>query len=173
MNKSIVFLFVLVILMVFSCTQKSETPEETKARIQQESADVREVIENYNANLNRWYASGDIDSVVTVFAEDARMMPSNFPAIEGREAIRGFWKQAMTLGQWNFNLETVSVIANGSIAVELGRYTLKFTPGEEAPPGMNGYEDIGDYVCYWRLEDDGKWRIVYDIPSSDLPVNNE
>jgi hypothetical protein len=91
MNKSIAFLLVLVILMVFSCTQKSETPEETKARIQQESADVREVIENHNANLNRWYASGDIDSVVTVFAEDARMMSSNFPAIEGDNGIL-IWK---------------------------------------------------------------------------------
>ena len=113
MNKSIAFLLVLVILMVFSCTQKSETPEETKARIQQESADVREVIENHNANLNRWYASGDIDSVVTVFTEDARMMPPNGPTIEGREAIRGFWEQAVTWGQWDFNLNTVSVVANG------------------------------------------------------------
>ena len=167
-GKFSVVLLGLVLLMVFSCTQKSETPEETKARIQQESTEVREVIENHNASLNRWYASGDIDSVVTVFAEDARVMPSNAPAVEGREAIRGFWKQGMTLGQWNFNLETVSVIANGSIAVELGRYTLQIEAEQELPPGIKAY-DSGDYVCYWRLEDDGKWRIVYDIPSSDQP----
>ncbi|MGD9346464.1 MAG: nuclear transport factor 2 family protein [Candidatus Aminicenantes bacterium] len=167
-GKFLVVLLGLVFLTVFSCTQKSETPEEAKARIQQESAEVREVIESHNANLNRWYASGDIDSVVTVFAEDARVMPSNAPAIEGREAIRGFWTQAMTLGQWNFNLETVSVIANGSIAVELGRYTYQIEAKQEFPPGIKA-NDSGDYVCYWRLEDDGKWRIVYDIPSSDLP----
>ena len=168
-GKFLVVLLGLVLLMVVSCAQKSETPEETKARIQKESADVLKVIENHNANLNRWYAAGDIDSVVTVFAEEARQVGLNAPAIEGREAIRKYWKQAVTWGQWNFNLETVSVLANGPIAVELGRYMLKFTPGEEAPPGMNGFEDIGDYACYWRLEDDGKWRIVYDIPSSDLP----
>ncbi len=168
MKKSIAFLLVLVILTVFSCTQKSETPEETKVRIQQESAEVREVIENHNVSLNRWYASGDIDSVVTVFADDARVMPSNFPAIEGREAVREFWKQAMTLGQWNFNLETVSVIANGPIAVELGRYTVQIEAKQELPPGIKSY-DSGDYVCYWRLEDDGKWRVVYDILSSDQP----
>jgi len=98
-GKSLVLLFGLANLTVFSCTQKSETAEETKARIQKESADVREVIESHNADLCRWYASGDIDSVVSVFAEDARQMPPNGPTIEGREAMRGFWKQAVTLGE--------------------------------------------------------------------------
>ena len=168
MKKSWTFFIMVIILAGFACTQKSETPEETKARIQQESAEVRKVIEAHNADLCRWYASGDIDSVVTVFAEDARLMPPNVPAIEGREAVREFWKQAVTLGQWNFSLETVSVIANGPIAVELGRYTVQINARQELPPGIKAY-DSGDYVCYWRLEEDGKWRIVYDIPSSDQP----
>lgn len=168
MKKLLAFFIVVSILAGCACTQKLETPEETKARIQQESAEVRKVIEAHNADLCRWYASGDIDSVVTVFAEDARLMPSNVPAIEGREAVREFWKQAVTLGQWNFSLETVSVIANGPIAVELGRYTVQINARQELPPRIKAY-DSGDYVCYWRLEEDGKWRIVYDIPSSDQP----
>ena len=168
MKKLVAFFIVVSILAGFSCTQKSETPEETKARIRQESEEVRKVIEANNEDLGRWYASGDIDSVVTVFAEDARQGAPNAPAIEGREAMREFWKQAVTWGQWNFSLKTVSVIANGPIAVELGRYTVQFTAGPEAPPGIKSY-DSGDYVCYWRLEEDGKWKIVYDIPSSDQP----
>ena len=81
MKKLLAFFIVVSILAGCACTQKSETPEETKARIQQESAEVRKVIEAYNADVCRWYASGDIDSVVTVFAEDARQMPPNGPSI--------------------------------------------------------------------------------------------
>ena len=170
MKKILASLTVVSILAGWACTQKSESPEETKTRIQQESADVRKVIEAINADLGRWYATGDIDSVATVFAEDARQMPPNGAAIEGREAMRAFWKQAVSWGIWNFNLKTVSVIANGPIAVELGRYSLKFTPGPDVPSGMTGYEDTGNYVCYWRLSDDGKWRVVYDIANRDQPL---
>lgn len=148
---------------------KSETSEETKARIKRESEEVRKVIESHNANLERWYAVGDIDSVATVFAEDGRQIPPNGVTHVGREAIREFWKQAVTWGKWNFSLKTVSVEANGPLAVELGRYTLNFTPGLETPPGVTAIADTGNYVCYWRLEN-GKWLIVLDIANRDQPL---
>jgi ketosteroid isomerase-like protein len=147
-----------------------DTLEEAEARVQQESAEVRKVIEAYNADLGRYYASGNIDSVMSVFAEDAHQMAPNGPALEGREKMRAFWKQAVSWGQWNFALTTVSVTANTPLAIELGRYKLEFTPSQAAPPGMKASVDTGNYVCYWRLEDDGKWRIVYDIATSDQPI---
>jgi len=147
-----------------------ETLEEAKARVQQESAEVRKVIEGYNADLGRYYASGDVDSIMSIFAEDARQMPPNGPALEGREQMRAFWKQAVSWGQWNFALTTVSVTAKTPLAIELGRYRLQFTPGQAAPPGMKASDDTGNYVCYWRLDEDGKWRVVYDIATSDQPI---
>jgi len=137
------------------------------------SADVRKVIEAYNADLGRYYASGDVDSIMSFFAEDARQMPPNGPALEGREKMRAFWKQAVSWGRWNFALTTVSVTANPPLAVELGRYKLQFTPGQAAPPGMKASVDTGNYVCYWRLDNDGKWRVVYDIATSDMNAQAE
>jgi ketosteroid isomerase-like protein len=168
--KKCLFALILVFVFLCSCGPKTETAVATKARIQQESKELRKVIEAYNADLGRYYASGDIDSIMSIFAEDARQMAPNAPALEGREKMRAFWKLAVSEGKWNFALTTVSVVANGPLAVELGKYQVQFTPGPAAPSGMKASADTGNYVCYWRLDDDGKWRIVYDIATTDQPV---
>ena len=136
----------------------------------QEVDDVRRIIERHNADLERWYAAGQIDSVASVFAEDAWQMPPNSPALVGREAIRGYWNRAVEWGEWEFTLETRSVSVRGPMAVERGRYVLSFSPGPDAPPGMAAFDDHGNYLVHWRLEEDGEWRIVADAPVSEVPL---
>lgn len=139
----------------------------------QEAADVREIIEEHNEDLERWYAEGRIDSVAPVFAEDAWQMPPNNPPLIGREAIREFWSQAVEWGQWDFTLETQDVAVSAPMAVERGTYVLAFSPGPNAPPEMDAFEDRGNYLVHWRLEDDGVWRIVADAPVSEIPLRGE
>ena len=137
----------------------------------QDSAEVRRVIERHNSDAARWYASGDIDSIASLFAEDAWQMPPNSPALVGRDAIRGFWSQAVKWGKWEFSLQTQEVIVSGPLAVERGKYTLKFVAGPGAPPGMASFQDRGNYLVHWRRERDGEWRAVGDAPVSELPIS--
>src|SRR5712691_3916322 len=123
-----------------------------------------------NADAMRWYAAGDIDSVAAIFAEDAVQMPPNSPPLVGRAAIRQFWRQAVEWGKWEFTLQAVDVSVSGPMAVERGKYALKFSAGPAAPPGMNSFVDHGSYLVHWRHEPDGRWRAVSDAPVSEVPL---
>jgi uncharacterized protein (TIGR02246 family) len=137
----------------------------------QSNGGVRETIERANKNAAHWYADGDIDSVVSIFAVDAWQMPPNNHPLVGREAIRAFWRQAVQWGKWEFTLEAQQVDVSGPIAVERGKYVLKFTAGPGAPPGMGSVEDRGNYLVEWRHEADDQWRVVADAPVSELPLH--
>lgn len=130
-------------------------------------ADVREVIDTHNANIERWYVAGHADSIASVFAEDGWQMPPNAPPLVGRDSVRAFWANATRWGRWEFDLQSRDVITEGSLAVERGKFTLRFTPGSQAP--MPAFEDRGNYVVLWRRDTDGEWRIVWDAPVSEMP----
>ena len=131
---------------------------------------VREAIVRNNANAVRWYAAGDAESLAGMCAEGAWQMPPNQLPLKGREAIRQFWRQAFQWGKWDFTLETQDVDVSGPLAVERGKYVVRFTAGSGAPPGMASFEDRGNYLVHWRHEADGQWRAVGDAPVSELPL---
>jgi ketosteroid isomerase-like protein len=131
---------------------------------------VRDAVVRNNANAVRWYAVGDAESLAGMCAEDVWQMPPNHPALVGREAVREYWRQAFQWGKWDFTLDTQDVDVSGPLAVERGRYVLRFTAGPSAPPGMASFEDRGNYLAHWRYEADGQWRAVADAPVSELPL---
>lgn len=131
---------------------------------------IRKVIERHNADAIRCYATGDGESLASLFAEDGWQMPPNNPPLVGRDAIREFWRNALRWGKWDFTLTVQSVDVSEPIAVERGTYVLRFTAGTGAPPGMQSCEDRGNYLVHWRHEPDGDWRIVADAPVSELPL---
>ncbi|HSJ65278.1 MAG TPA: nuclear transport factor 2 family protein [Gemmatimonadaceae bacterium] len=133
-------------------------------------SNVRAAIDRINSRLCELYAAGDSDGIASKFAEDCWQLPPHADPLIGREALRTFWEQAFQWGSWRFTLESQDLAVADRIAVERGKYTLRFAAGSASPPTVPSFEDHGNYVVMWRLDPDGRWRAVWDAPVSTVPL---
>jgi ketosteroid isomerase-like protein len=157
----------LLLLAAIGC-QMAETPATMQARIDQESAAARQAIEAATANFERWFAAGQVDSLVSNYTDNATFMPPNQKAATGRDNIQAVFVGWLGMGKWSLDLRPGSVVANGPLAIESGTFVISFTPGPNAMPGM-APADTGKYLVHWH-QVGGQWKIVDDIFNSDLPL---
>lgn len=109
--------------------------------------------------------NGNVDRMVSIYADDAVLMPPNAPPFRGRAAIRQYWSGLLAMGKIDANVATDTVTQSGDLAVETGHYAMTILPPNAPAP----VKDSGKYIITWRRMN-GEWRAVYDIFNSDLPA---
>jgi len=128
---------------------------------------VRKVIEETNAQWSEAMKRGDIDAIISLYAEDATVLPPNRPMLRGREQIRvlfgTFPTKKVTVTKAILN--TLEVNGKDSTVYELGEYLLNYQR-EDGSPGA----DTGKYTTIWRLQSDGVWRMQADCWNSNKPL---
>jgi len=107
----------------------------------------------------------DAAAIAQIYAEDAQFMPPNAPKAVGREAIQKGWTDMFALPNVSLTLgtEKITFAKSGDLAVEVGTY--KFSMGE----GAAAVNDTGKATVTWTKRD-GKWLVLTDMFSSDLPA---
>jgi len=89
-----------------------------------------------------------------VYTANARILPPGTPLISGREAIQGFWAQAIAgLALQSVKLETLEAEMAGDSVVEIGKADLTVAAGAVVTV---------KYVVYWK-QDSGHWKWHFDI----------
>ena len=169
MRSAMRFYGVTGLLVATVGCQMAETPAQMQARMDQESAELREYATGVERRWETWEAAGQADSFPTVFVEQGREMPANGKAMVGRQAIREYHAQQASMGKFTARITQESVMANGPLGIDRGTYTLNFTPnrGMEnmgVPPA-----DTGKYLVHWHKVN-GTWQIADLIYNSDLPL---
>jgi len=131
---------------------------------EQDQAAIRKLdayyMENATAEKPDWDAAVDL-----CYAEDAKVLPPNMPAVEGRQAIKAMYAQSPP-SFMEFRLDIVTLEGQGDLAHEYGTYSLAAAPSGPSAP----VTDRGKYVAVWKKQADGTWKMIRDIYNSNLPV---
>jgi len=127
--------------------------------------DAKKAIDAANANWPRLTSTGHADSIAELYAANAVIMPPNMAPTRGKAAIRAFFA-TLNAVKPTLTLRADSVWANGSAAVEQGRWWWQWT---SAPPPGALPVDSGKYIVRW-VNEGGKWLIAQDIWNSDIAV---
>ena len=116
--------------------------------------DIAERAETFEVAFN----NGDAAAVASHYTENAVILATDTPRIDGREAILGLWQAYIDAGVKDLQLTTVDLEDLGETAHEIGTYTLS------APDGNGGVVEIGGkYVIVWKADDEGVWHLHWDI----------
>ncbi|MDP9197726.1 MAG: DUF4440 domain-containing protein [Pseudomonadota bacterium] len=146
---------VAVGLLALAGCQKAPTVDlaafETKAK-----GDVRTWLASYN--------SGDVETIVAMYTDDAVLMAPGSPAAVGRDAIRERITiesaAAQAAGVTLNAIDNDTVGASGDLAWHSGSYTATDATGMIVDSG--NYLEVQQNI-------DGKWLIIRDIYNSDRP----
>lgn len=116
----------------------------------QNITEVKEIIEQKNRKMTEWFNSGQIDSVLTIYRNDACLIAIGC----GKNAIREYY--TIQSDRFRFqSINTISVSVSDTIAVEKGNWVIRFYSGDVIH---------GEYLSEWRYSK-GVWLMVNDIGS--------
>ena len=156
--RSVLCLTASCLFPLIACQPTTSAPA---ALSEQDRAAIQQTVDNMLAAINAT-PSDPVGYVQAGFAPDAVVLPPNGPIIEGIDAITEFMK-ALPLS----NMQVTLVELEGTSDMAWGRcsWTLTYNP-----PGAAPIDDVGKCLLIYRKQDDGEWRIVRHMYSSDLPT---
>lgn len=131
----------------------------TPLLIAQKDASVE--IMKANDNFMNLFNAGDADKFVTVYTEDARLLPPNGEVVTGRNNIKTFWEGMMKAGIKPV-LKTVSAQRYGKTVIEEG--TVAIHAGDKVVDNVK-------YMVIWKKVK-GVWKMHQDIWNSNNPLPN-
>jgi len=115
------------------------------------------------ATTNVWteaFNAGDLDALMGIYAEDARILPPQAAMLQGRDAIRPVFSGMIDAGL-KLELGTVEAVVAADVGHKVGTFTMFGPDGSVI--------DQGKFIEVWK-QVGGDWMIANDIFNSDMPA---
>lgn len=155
--RGVTYLGFSCIFFVLGCNSKP--PASSPAA---DEAAVRQTDEDWNKAAQ----SKKVDDWVAFYADDAVLLPPNEKKADSKDGIRKSIGGLLALPGLSVHWAPakVEVARSGDLAYTQGSYTLTTTDAKGKPT-----TDQGKTVEIWKRQEDGSWKCIVDMWSSDLP----
>ena len=152
----------LVFLAVISLSAACQTQTVADTRAADETT-----LRNLDADWSKAAGAKDIDKTVSYYSDDALVMPSNSPVLQGKAAARAMWQAMFSMpgfgGGWKAT--KVEVAHSRDLGYVTGTYEISESDASGKPK-----TDRGKYLTVWKKQADGTWKCVADMFNTDLPA---
>ena len=149
MNINRGFLWVFVAAALSGCTEPVIDYEAEKEAVMQASRD-------WSATV----AAGNYEKALDVWAEDAIMLPPDFPILDGKEAVREYVMGAANIPGFRISWEPQQafISKSGDLAYLIEHNVIEMD-------GEDGQKIVthGKVVTIWRRGAGGQWQNVVDM----------
>ena len=111
-------------------------------------------------------ASRNVDSTLSFWTDDARLISPGEPPVVGRDAIRKMLTDGFAMPEFTASWTTTDVVVSPKGDMAYSHGTNQFT----VPNQAGGVDTLrGQAVVVWRKGDDGRWRSAVDTWTPQAP----
>jgi len=127
---------------------------------EEKMARVKEEIVALEKSWDAYYNSGDLDSLLKLYADDAVRLPNNKNSITGKEAIKKGMEDEIAIRKKGFTStsETTDVFGDENTVTEIGKTIRKDALGK--------VKSTGKYITVWKKVN-GKFITVREMWNDD------
>jgi len=127
---------------------------------------TREVFSQIGGKWIERYLAEDLDGLMALYTEDAKVMLHGKPAMTGKAEIREFFAASMGKARVTFDLDVERAEVHGRMAYLISKYWLSITPHGSTET----ITDVGRSLLIYKQGQDGQWRIHADIDQATPDV---
>ena len=123
---------------------------------------LKEMLNQYAVGCN----TGDFELWMSLWADDAVMMPPGAPALDGKEQIRAGIQPLFDRMNLNIAVDVKEAKAYGDYGLTRCTFSEKMTP-KAGGETIDAIPD-GKALTLYKKQADGSWKIVYDCFNSSV-----
>lgn len=151
---------VLACLLASACSG----PPPASTRVERRPFDLdatRQLIAQQNKRFTNAHLTGDVATIDSMFAPDAKSYPPGAAAVSGLPAMHVFTVEYLKAGLTEFREETTDFYGNAEYVVDAGTYVVTYGPDHVT--------ERGKYLNVWQ-QVNGSWKLKANMWNTDAPA---